>query len=67
MEAQTTSRLIAPNRQRQNTTPLTVWPDITTNQPIVPEISIAAVICTVPLRISLCIAISILINDRILR
>ena len=55
---QTISRLAAPNRQRQKTTPLTGWPDMTTNQPIVPEITMAAVISVVPLAMSLCIAVS---------
>ena len=40
---------------------------IATNQPIVPDISIAAVICTVPLRISLCMIVSISLMWRILR
>jgi hypothetical protein len=52
---QITIRVTAPKRHRQNTTPLTGWPDMITNQPIVPEISIAAVISAVPLRMSFCI------------
>ena len=52
MKAQTTRSVIAPKRQRQNTTPVTGCPDIKTNQPIVPEISMAAVISIVPRLIS---------------
>jgi len=39
-----TSSATAPKAQRQNTTSMTGWPDMTTNQPIVPMIVIAAVI-----------------------
>lgn len=46
--AQTASSASAPNAQRQNTTSITGWPERTTNQPIVPEIVMAAVISTVP-------------------
>ena len=46
--AHTASSVIAPNRQRQNTTSITGWPERTTNQPIVPEIVMAVVISTVP-------------------
>ncbi|VEA72575.1 Uncharacterised protein [Serratia rubidaea] len=38
--------------QRQNTTLTTGWPDISTNQPIEPEISIAATISSEPRFIS---------------
>jgi hypothetical protein len=50
--AQIPSSVSAPNRQRQNTTSITGWPDISTNQPIVPEISMAAVISRLPVLIS---------------
>ncbi|MNL65015.1 hypothetical protein D3C87_1892940 [compost metagenome] len=42
----------APNTQRQKTTLVTGWPDISTNQPIVPDISMAAVISALPLLMS---------------
>ncbi|RYP57701.1 hypothetical protein DL771_011428 [Monosporascus sp. 5C6A] len=46
--AHTASSVSAPNTQRQNTTSATGWPERTTNQPIVPEMIMAAVISTVP-------------------
>jgi hypothetical protein len=50
---QTTSKAKTANRQRQNTTLKTGWSDITTNQPIDPEMSMAALISIVPRVISL--------------
>jgi len=46
--AQVMSSATAPKAQRQNTTSMTGWPDMTTNQPIVPMMVIAAVISIVP-------------------
>src|SRR5471032_684894 len=48
--AQINSSVPAPNTQRQNTTSSTGWPQISTNQPMVPEISMAAVISNDPRR-----------------
>ncbi|MNV83703.1 hypothetical protein D3C71_1775210 [compost metagenome] len=48
--AQISNRVAAPNTQRQNTTSSTGWPLTSTNQPMVPEISMAAVISSVPRR-----------------
>jgi hypothetical protein len=50
---QTARRAKTANRQRQNTTLKTGWPDTTTNQPIAPEMSMAALISIVPRVISL--------------
>ena len=46
--AQMISSVIAPKAQRQKTTSMMASPDMTTNHPIVPRITIAAVISTVP-------------------
>lgn len=48
--AQMTSKVTAPNTQRQNTTSSTGRPDASTNQPMVPEISMAATISSDPRR-----------------
>ncbi|GMG94078.1 hypothetical protein Cmtc_52980 [Cupriavidus sp. TKC] len=48
MAAQTGNSTSAPNAQRQNTTWVTGRPDITTSQPMVPEITIAATISIIP-------------------
>ncbi|CAI8716739.1 hypothetical protein EMIT0373P_10366 [Pseudomonas chlororaphis] len=48
--AQISSRVAAPNTQRQNTTSSTGCPDTSTNQPMVPEINMAAVISSEPRR-----------------
>ncbi len=48
MAAQITSRVAAPNTQRQNTTSSTGWPETTTSQPMVPQISMALIISRVP-------------------
>ncbi|WP_287207552.1 hypothetical protein [Mesorhizobium sp.] len=42
------SSVIAPKAQRQKTTSMMGSPDMTTNHPIVPRITIAAAISTVP-------------------
>lgn len=46
--AQMTSKVTAPNTQRQNTTSSTGRPDASTNPPMVPEISMAATISSDP-------------------
>ncbi|MNF17693.1 hypothetical protein D3C80_2213540 [compost metagenome] len=46
--AQMTSKVSAPNRQRQNTTSSTGCPESITNQPMVPEMSMAATISNEP-------------------
>jgi len=48
--AQISNKVAAPNTQRQNTTSSTGCPDTSTNQPMVPEISMAAVISNEPRR-----------------
>ncbi|MNJ31932.1 hypothetical protein D3C77_265860 [compost metagenome] len=55
MARQINSKVPAPNTQRQNTTSSTGCPDTSTNQPMVPEISIAATISNDPRRIELSI------------
>src|SRR4051794_36494250 len=50
--AQMTSSVSAPNAQRQNTTSMIGWPDMITNQPIVPRIAMAADISIVPRTVS---------------
>ncbi|MNF56904.1 hypothetical protein D3C84_384090 [compost metagenome] len=50
MAAQISNKVTAPNRQRQNTTSSTGCPDTSTNQPMVPEISMAAIISSEPRR-----------------
>ncbi len=54
--AQITSRVTAPKTQRQNTTSSTGCPDTSTNQPMVPEISMAATISSEPRRNELSIS-----------
>ncbi|MCY1429417.1 hypothetical protein D9M71_453330 [compost metagenome] len=54
--AQIASKVTAPNTQRQNTTSSTGWPDTSTNQPMVPEISMAATISSEPRRNELSIS-----------
>src|SRR6266567_3350655 len=54
--AQTISSVAAPKTQRQNTTSMTDRREITTNQLIVPEITIAAVISAVPHILSVILA-----------
>jgi hypothetical protein len=46
--AQTTNSVAAPKTQRQNNSSMIGCPERTTNQPMVPEISMAAIICSVP-------------------
>ena len=53
--AQISSKVPAPNTQRQNTTSSTGCPETSTNQPMVPDISMAAVISNEPRRIVLSI------------
>ncbi|MNP43995.1 hypothetical protein D3C76_1378410 [compost metagenome] len=55
MARQINSKVPAPNTQRQNTTSSTGCPDTSTNQPMVPEINIAATISNDPRRIELSI------------
>jgi len=47
---QISSKVIAPIAQRQNTTSANGWPELSTNQPMVPETSMAAVISNEPRR-----------------
>jgi hypothetical protein len=48
--AQISNNVPAPNTQRQNTTSNTGCPETSTNQPMVPDISMAAVISNEPWR-----------------